>query len=85
MILETAVGLTASIITTSALVPQLVKIIKEKKAENVSMMWIVILFAGLACWSFYGFLKKDPIIIVSNLVSLVINASIGVFAFRYKK
>jgi MtN3 and saliva related transmembrane protein len=82
---NTWVGLMASIFTTLAALPQLLKIVKEKKAENISLLWIAILIAGLAAWIFYGFLKKDPIILVSNSVALIINSFIAFFAMRFKK
>jgi MtN3 and saliva related transmembrane protein len=81
----TWIGLIASILTTLAAVPQLVKICKEKKAENISLMWVVILFLGLCGWIYYGILKKDIIIFVSNLIAAIINAGIAVSAIRFKK
>ena len=81
----TWIGLAASVLTTLASVPQLVKICKEKKAENISLMWVVILFIGLCGWIYYGILKKDMIIFVSNTIAALINAAIAVSAIRYKQ
>ena len=80
----TWIGLAASILTTLAAIPQLVKIIKEKKAENISLMWVVILFTGLCTWVYYGILKKDMIIFVSNTIAAIINAGIAISAIKYK-
>jgi MtN3 and saliva related transmembrane protein len=82
---NTWVGLMASIFTTLAAIPQLIKIVKEKKAENISLLWVGILIAGLAGWIFYGILKKDPIILVSNSVAVAINTGIAFFALKFKK
>jgi MtN3 and saliva related transmembrane protein len=81
----TWIGLIASILTTLAAVPQLIKICKEKKAENISLMWVVILFLGLCAWIYYGILKKDIIIFVSNTIAALINAGIAVSTIRYKQ
>jgi MtN3 and saliva related transmembrane protein len=82
---NTWVGLIAGIFTTLAALPQLLKILKDKKAENISLLWVAILIAGLAGWIFYGFLKKDAIILVSNAVAVTINIGIAFFALKFKK
>lgn len=50
MDLVTGVGIGASILTSTSLVPQLVKLIKEKKADDVSLGMLVVLWAGLGLW-----------------------------------
>lgn len=82
---STWIGLIASILTTLASVPQLVKICKEKKAENISLLWVFILFLGLCGWIYYGILKKDMIIFISNLLAALINAGIAVSSIIYKQ
>ena len=81
----TWIGLIASVLTTLASVPQLIKICREKKAENISLMWVFILFLGLCGWIYYGILKKDMIIFISNMVAALINAGIAVSAIIYKQ
>jgi MtN3 and saliva related transmembrane protein len=81
----TWIGLAASVLTTLASVPQLVKICKEKKAENISLMWVFILFLGLCGWIYYGILKKDMIIFISNTIAALINAGIAISAIKYKQ
>jgi MtN3 and saliva related transmembrane protein len=80
----TWIGLAASALTTLAAVPQLVKICKEKKAENISLMWVFILFLGICCWIYYGILNKDMIIFISNTLAALINAGIAVSSIIYK-
>ena len=81
----TIVGLVASIATGTSLLPQLIKIIKEKESESVSLLMLLVLFVGLAGWVYYGILKEDWIIIISNSFSLLVNVAIGVLSIRYKK
>jgi MtN3 and saliva related transmembrane protein len=82
---ETIIGVAASFFTAVSLVPQLLKIIKEKKAKDVSLGMMVVLFAGVSLWVYYGILKEDWIIIIANSVSLVINLLTGFFTIRYKE
>lgn len=62
----TIVGVIASICTAVSMVPQLIKLIKEKKADDISVFMLVVLFVGVGCWVMYGILKTDWIIIISN-------------------
>lgn len=78
------IGIGASVGTGISLLPQLLKIYHEKKAENVSLPMLGVLFAGLVLWIIYGCQKNDWIITISNGVSLVLNAWIVVLSIRYK-
>jgi MtN3 and saliva related transmembrane protein len=80
----TIVGVIASIFTGVSLLPQLVKIIKEKNAGDISAMMLTVLFIGLGIWIYYGFLIKDWIIMISNSISLLINSGIMILTLKYK-
>lgn len=81
----TIIGIIASAGTAISLLPQLVKIIKEKKAEGTSTAMILILLTGLGFWIYYGLVKDDWIIVVSNTIALLINISILVLSIVFKK
>lgn len=78
------VGIIASVLSAVSMGPQLVKILKEKDAENVSILTLCVLLAGLGCWIWYGVLITDPIIIISNAFSVLLNLVVLFCAFRYK-
>ena len=78
------VGIVAGILTGVSLLPQLIKIIKEKKASSISFGMLAVLLAGLCGWIVYGVLKKDYPIIVTNSFSLLTNIIIVVFTAKYK-
>ncbi|HKH60614.1 MAG TPA: SemiSWEET transporter [Flavitalea sp.] len=78
------VGIAAGIFTGSSMLPQLIKIIKEKKASQVSVFMLLILIAGLGLWVWYGFLKEDWPIIVTNLFSLVVNLIMMFLRYKYR-
>ena len=53
------VGIGAGICTAVSLLPQLIKIIKEKKANDISYIMLFVLLAGIGGWIWYGILKED--------------------------
>jgi MtN3 and saliva related transmembrane protein len=79
------VGIGAGICTAVSMLPQLVKIIKTRKAEDLSYGMVIILLSGILGWIWYGILKKDLPIIVTNGFSLIINLLVLVFSIKYKK
>ena len=81
---EQAIGTIAGVLTSTSLLPQLLKIIKEKKSENISVFYLLILFAGLAFWIWYGLLRTDWPVIVTNVVAILINISTLVAGLYYK-
>ena len=78
------VGIAAGIFTGSSMLPQLIKTIQEKKASQVSVFMLLILIAGLGLWVWYGFLKEDWPIIVTNLFSLVVNLIMMFLRYKYR-
>jgi MtN3 and saliva related transmembrane protein len=79
------VGIGAGIFTAISLVPQLVKIIKEKKSEDISLGMLFILLTGLGGWIWYGILQEDYPIIATNSFSFVINCLIIGFSIAYRR
>ena len=81
----TVIGIVASVFTGVSLLPQLVKLVKEKKASDISMVMLATLFTGLALWVWYGVRIKDWVIVCANTVSLLMNGAILVLNVYYKK
>jgi MtN3 and saliva related transmembrane protein len=79
------VGLAAGICTSTSLLPQLVKLLKHKKADDISLFYLIILFIGLSLWIWYGLLRDDIPILVTNGFSLVINGIVIFLGVKYKK
>jgi MtN3 and saliva related transmembrane protein len=78
-------GIAASVFTSSTLIPQLVKIIRERNAEGTSIAMLAVLFVGLSLWVIYGVLKDDWIIIIANGFSLLVNVVTAIMRVRYSK
>ena len=79
------VGIAAGICTAISLLPQIIKVLKEKKAQDISLFYLVVLLLGLALWTYYGALKKDIPIIVTNAFSMVLNLAMIVLGIFYKR
>ncbi|MBA4167494.1 MAG: SemiSWEET transporter [Chitinophagaceae bacterium] len=82
---EEILGIAAGVCTSVSMLPQLFKIIKEKKAENISYFMMGILMVGLIGWVWYGSMKKDLPIILTNCFSILVNTLLIVFAIKYKE
>lgn len=84
VIYQTVIGITAGVFTAVSMLPQLIKIIREKKAENISLGMLGILITGLALWVLYGIFKNDLPILCTNAFSLLVNILVLVFSIVYK-
>lgn len=80
-----ATGIAAGICTAVSLIPQVIKIKKEKKAQDLSVLYLVILLVGLLLWITYGVLRKDIPVIATNVVSVIINLVTIYLGLKYKK
>jgi MtN3 and saliva related transmembrane protein len=70
------IGLIAAAITTSAFIPQVYKVYKEKNSVGISLTMYLIFIVGLSIWLFYGFLIGSISIIIANGVTLILAAII---------
>jgi MtN3 and saliva related transmembrane protein len=64
-------GYAAAICTTVAFLPQVIKTLKERKTEDISLGMYVIFTLGITMWLMYGILKNELPIILANSVTLV--------------
>lgn len=80
-----AIGLFAGICTASSLLPQLIKTIREKKAEDISKLMLFILMTGVATWVVYGILRNDLPIIITNSFSLLLNICMVILRLKYNR
>lgn len=81
---ENVIGIAAGLCTAVSLLPQLIKMIREKKAGNLSFPFLFILITGQCLWILYGFLREDVPIILTNVTSAVLNVAVIVLALKYK-
>ena len=77
-----SIGIIAAILTTSAFIPQVYKIYKEKKAQGVSLTMYLIMFVGVVLWLVYGVLIGSIAIIVANSVTAVLQLFVIIFKLK---
>lgn len=84
MTFETIIGTVAGILTSASMLPQLVKVIRTKETSDLSAVTIIVLLAGVSLWVYYGILKNELPLIVSNAFSVLVNLTLLVCmaAFR---
>lgn len=79
------VGLIAGVLTSVSSIPQLIKIIKKKEVEDLSVGMVLVLTCGIGVWIYYGILRKDWPVILTNSFSLLANITLLILYKIYKK
>lgn len=78
------VGSAAALLTMFGFVPQILKIRRTKSSDDVSLPMLVQFIIGVLLWMLYGIHLENPILIISNFVSLLtLILAIGLY-FRYR-
>ena len=66
-------GYFAAILTTAAFLPQLIKTLKTKKADDVSLTTLIMFIIGVLCWIIYGYKISSTPILIANVITLILN------------
>ena len=82
--LVTALGLAAAACTTFSFLPQVLKVWRTRRADDISLGMYVVFCTGIVLWLTYGLLIGDLPLIVSNVVTLALAGSVLVLAVRYR-
>jgi MtN3 and saliva related transmembrane protein len=82
---STLIGIVAGIFTAISMIPQLIKIIRDKKAEDISVFSFIVLISGVALWILYGLIKDDLPIIYTNVLSFLVNITVLILSLRIKR
>ncbi len=79
------IGYVAGIFTTVAVVPQISKVWKTRKVDDISLIMVVILICGLGLWTLYGIVNQAWPIIVTNGISCLLNCFLCGFVVYERK
>jgi len=74
------VGTSAAILTMFSFFPQILKVLKTKSEKDLSLITLLQLASGVFLWFLYGLYRKDPIIIIANVVTFI---SLSILLFLY--
>ena len=66
-------GYFAATLTTAAFLPQLIKTLKTKKAEDVSLITLLMFITGLIFWIIYGYKISSVPILAANIITFILN------------
>ena len=78
-------GYFAAILTTLAFLPQLIKTLKTKKAEDVSLITLIMFLTGVMSWIIYGYKISSTPILIANIITFILNLLILIFKITFSK
>ena len=78
-------GYFAAILTTLAFLPQLIKTLKTKKADDVSLITLIMFIIGVLSWIIYGYKISSTPILIANLITLILNLLILISKIYFQK
>ena len=83
MSLADYLGVFAGILTTFALVPQIIRIYKLKSAREISLLFNTSLLLGVIIWLIYGIVLALVPLIIWNSIGIILNGWLLFAKFRY--
>lgn len=69
-------AITATLLVTGSYIPQLIKAYTTKSMKDVSLLFLLIIVAGIICWVAYGIVLGDLTFVISNSVILVFSVTL---------
>lgn len=79
------IGFIAGGLSSALFIPQIIKILKEKSAEEISLVTCIIGIVSSGLWLWYG-IKQDHIsMMVTNSISVVATGVLVVLKLLYNK
>jgi MtN3 and saliva related transmembrane protein len=78
-------GFTAGVVTAIGMMPQLVKTIKTKKVDELSIQMFLIYLLGFGMWISYGIIQEDLPIVVTNSFSVTLTVVMICLKIRFTK
>ena len=76
-------GFVAAALTTFSFIPQAIRTIRTKETHGISLGMYVMFTVGIAFWLVYGLVLMSWPMILSNIVTLVLSATILALKIRY--
>ena len=78
-------GYFAAILTTVAFLPQLIKTLITKKADDVSLITLIMFITGLIFWIIYGYKISSVPILAANIITFTLNFLILISKIYFSK
>ena len=68
----TLIGIVAAMLTTLSWIPQALKTIRTRRADDFSWSYLAMFATGVVGWVVYGVLRNDAVIIGANAVTVAL-------------
>ena len=79
------IGLIAAFLTTSAFIPQVIKIIRTQSTKSISLTMYITLVTGVFLWFLYGIFKESLAIILANGLTFILQMIILFLKIKNRK
>lgn len=76
------IGLLAATLTTAAYLPQVVKVLRDKSAKDISLSMYLVMFTGVVLWLVYGLYHNSAPIIFANIITSVLTLAVIVLKLK---
>lgn len=77
------IGTLAAILTTLAFLPQVVKVIKTKQTESISVAMLIMQVTGIFLWAIHGYNIGDLAVLWANIISLLLASTVLFYKLKY--
>jgi MtN3 and saliva related transmembrane protein len=76
-------GYAAAMCTTSAYVPQVLRVWRTRSTKDISLKMFLVLVTGLSLWLTYGIWRGEWPLIIANSITLMLASTILYFKIRH--
>jgi MtN3 and saliva related transmembrane protein len=76
-------GFVAAFLTTTAFLPQVLKVWRSRSTKDISLPMLVTFIAGVTLWLIYGVMVKAAPIVIANAITLILNLLILRFKIKH--
>ena len=77
-------GFIAAALTTIAFLPQLIKTWRTKKADDMSIVMLLMFITGLLFWIIYSVKSHTLPVLIANTITLILNVGILTLKLVFK-
>ncbi len=78
------IGFIAGGLSSALFVPQIVKILKEKSAEEIALLTCIIGVVSSGLWLWYGIMNEHISMIITNSISVIATTILIILKLKYK-
>jgi len=84
MIIAEIIGAISAILTTTAFLPQVIKVLKTKKTQDLSYGMLLMQSSGNFMWIIYGAMIHSWSLAIANVLTFLLVFSIVVVKIRHR-